>query len=205
LATLPDVPKGKELEDFVAAYFQSTGHYVEKSIIEEGETEVLELDAVITAFDNGVPESALVEVKSGSWGFPDAFKVRGWMDYLTIPKGVLVTTGKSPSSLDFRRQNMDSFGVQLIYIQDITNAEAAFAAAGYPNISSKLSFAIWRFSFWVERRLLEVLRKIRKSNPSDNGPKNALRYYSLVNNGVFFIQDPRDRVSNLYHAYTEEI
>jgi len=203
LVSLPDIPKGKELEDFVAAYFQSTGHYVEKNIVEEGETEVLELDAVITAYHNGVPESTLVEVKSGKWGFPDAFKLRGWMEYLSLPKGILVTSGKPPSSLDFRRDKMSPMDVQLIHIHDITNAEAVFVAAGFPPIPSAVAFTIWRFAFWVERTLLDLLRKISKSNSSEEGPKQALHYYSLVNNGVFFMPDPRERIEHLYDAYTK--
>jgi propanediol utilization protein len=36
------------------------------------------------------PEIQLIEVKSGNWGFPDIFKLRGWMDYLNINKGVFI-------------------------------------------------------------------------------------------------------------------
>ncbi|MCH7625138.1 MAG: hypothetical protein IIC83_04365 [Chloroflexi bacterium] len=124
------------------------------------------------------------------------------MEYLTLPKGILVTSGDPPSSLDFRRNKMSAIDVQLIHIHDIKDAEAVFVAAGFPSVSSEVAFIAWRFAFWVERILLDILRTIRKSNPSDEGPKNAVRYYSLVNNGVFFIPDPRERISVLYDAYT---
>jgi hypothetical protein len=40
---LPNLPKEKELEEYVSAHLQSSGLYVERNIIERGEEEVLEL------------------------------------------------------------------------------------------------------------------------------------------------------------------
>ena len=87
MAKLPKTPTGKELEDFVAALFQTSEFFVEKNIQEE---KVLELDAVVTVYDGGKPEPFLVEVKSGDWGYRDIFKVLGWMTYLGLPRGVFV-------------------------------------------------------------------------------------------------------------------
>ena len=79
MAELTDMPKGKELEEFVAAHFQCAGYYVEKNITEQHVHQVLELDVVATKYVDATPEKMLVEVKSGNWGFPDLFKVCGWM------------------------------------------------------------------------------------------------------------------------------
>ena len=49
-ATLPELPKGKEFEEFLAAFFQSNGYYVERSIIDRQEEEVLELDFLATRY-----------------------------------------------------------------------------------------------------------------------------------------------------------
>jgi len=81
---LPDVPKGKELEDFVSAALQASGHYIEKNI---EEPQVMELDIVATEYLSGLPKKKLYEVKSGDWGFPDVFKILGQMLYLDIPEG----------------------------------------------------------------------------------------------------------------------
>src|SRR5690242_19722425 len=85
---LPRVPgSGPQLEDYVAGMFQAAGYFVEKNIRQRDVTDVLELDAVATSYDGALPESVLAEAKGGRWGFPDIFKVAGWMAYLGIDRG----------------------------------------------------------------------------------------------------------------------
>jgi predicted RecB family endonuclease len=75
---LPGLPKDKEFEEFLAAYFQCIGLYVQRNVIDRQEEEVLELDIIATSYsNNSKPDSILVEVKSGEWGFVDIFKIRG--------------------------------------------------------------------------------------------------------------------------------
>jgi hypothetical protein len=75
--SLPDIPEGKGLEDFVAAFFQTAGQYVERSIIQRETEEILELDLLTTAYNDSIPTYLLTEVKSGKWGFSDLFKLSG--------------------------------------------------------------------------------------------------------------------------------
>jgi hypothetical protein len=49
--------------------------------------EVLELDIVATDYGSEERRSVLAEVKCGGWGFPDLFKLVGWMQYLGIEYG----------------------------------------------------------------------------------------------------------------------
>ena len=90
--SLPDIPEGKWLEDFVAAFFQTAGQYVERGIIQRETEEVLELDLITTAYTDSMPTHLLTEVKSGGWGFPDLFKLRGWLHYLQLQDAVFVVT-----------------------------------------------------------------------------------------------------------------
>ena len=78
---LEDVPKkAVEREEYVAALFQAARYFVEKNVVErEPDGNILELDAVVTAYETVPPETVIVEAKSGSWGFADIFKVLGWM------------------------------------------------------------------------------------------------------------------------------
>jgi hypothetical protein len=39
-ALLPSLPKGKEFEEFLAAFFQTNGYYVERNIIDRQEEEI---------------------------------------------------------------------------------------------------------------------------------------------------------------------
>ena len=61
--TLEDIPgNAVELEEYVAALFQASKHFVEMQDAErEPKAEILELDAVATSYETGSPESVLVE------------------------------------------------------------------------------------------------------------------------------------------------
>ena len=47
-ARLPDLPNGKEFEEYLSAFFQSHGLYIERDIIDRQEEDVLELDLITT-------------------------------------------------------------------------------------------------------------------------------------------------------------
>lgn len=75
VVALPENPKGEALEDYIAALFQASGHFVEKQIIESDPADILELG--IFATDYG-PEKAvrrLIEAKGGGWGFAELLNV----------------------------------------------------------------------------------------------------------------------------------
>ena len=101
--SLPDLPKKTEFEEYVSAFFQSGGYYIERNIIERDVEEVLELDIITTNYNSSPPEIKLIEVKSGGWGFPDIFKIRGWMDYLNISEGALIVN-EGKRDIDFYKK-----------------------------------------------------------------------------------------------------
>jgi len=91
MASLPPLPTDTEFEDYVAAYLQAAGFYLERSIIQREEAEILELDIISTSYAKGkAPSERLIEVKSGGWGFPEIFKVSGWGKYLQLEDLCLV-------------------------------------------------------------------------------------------------------------------
>ncbi|MBP7795957.1 MAG: hypothetical protein KA059_04185 [Elusimicrobiales bacterium] len=49
--SLPNLPKGKEFEEYISAFFQSGGNYIERNIIEREVEEILELDIIATDYD----------------------------------------------------------------------------------------------------------------------------------------------------------
>lgn len=201
MVTLPDVPEGKELEDFVAALLQCTRHFVEKNIQER---DVLELDVVATSYAERSAEERLFEVKGDKdWGFSDIFKLLGHMKYLDICRGAFVTT-RPPQDKDasFYRDRCQDVGIDLRIIEDIESARDEFKAAGY-GAADELLHALWRYSFWVERRLIEILRQEAKAGQCTEAAREALRYYDLINNGVFLTRSVTERVEKLYEAYQD--
>jgi hypothetical protein len=204
-ATLEDIPaKAVELEEYVAALFQASRHFVEKQVIErEPEAEILELDAVATSYETGLPYSTLVEAKSGDWGFADAFKVRGWMEYLKIKHGALFASKKLDKDPKFFADKCAEFDLRFVYLGDFTDSIARFQAAGFPTVHDPFSVQLWRWSYWAERELIRRVKQHAKTNPTQKGPVGALQYLHLVNNGVFFTPDVRQRLRDLYSAYQE--
>jgi len=203
VASLADIPKSPhELEDYVAALFQSAHYFVEKNITERDITDILELDAVATSYEGANPSTVLAEAKSGRWGFPDIFKVIGWMRYLDIPRGAFFVSkdvpGKDSQAV---QQKVGPFGLAFVHLGDFSDATSRFRAAGFPEVKDSLMMEIWRFSYWMERRLIDKLRVIAKSDPSKEGPREALEYHRLINDGIFFVKDVRDRLHQLYHAF----
>ncbi len=195
---LPEVPKGLELEDYVAALFQSTQHYVERNVCEP---DVLELDVVATSFAGGQPDTHLIEVKSGQWGFGDLFKTLGRMHYLSIPKGLFITTRPSEEKpVEFYAERVGTEGLRVMVIEDIPRARETFAGAGYGTVDETTHW-LWRYSFWTERRTIDVLRAEVRDRADALGPRAALQYFRLVNDEVFLTADPRERALKLYDAY----
>jgi hypothetical protein len=197
---LAEVPTGKELEDFVAALLQCTGHFVEKNI---EEANVLELDIVATTYSDEGVSRRLFEVKEGTAQFSDIFKVIGWMKYLGIEQGAFITARPAQDRpMDFFTSRCEQVGMKCLLIEDHATAARVFEEAGFGAADEGLH-AIWRFSMWVERNLMRGLRRFARRHPDMQAPREALNYYRLINNGIFMTQDAVERVEKLYLAFQE--
>ena len=71
------MPQGEYYEDFIAALLCVGGFYIEKRIEMSEPINILELDVVSTKLSADCINKTLIEIKSGQWGMPDVFKVRG--------------------------------------------------------------------------------------------------------------------------------
>lgn len=207
--TLPKIPVGESLEDYVAAFLQCGGYYTEKSLIETGETQVMELDIMAWKPANRPPQHELFEVKGGNWGFPEVFKVYGWKTYL-LPRGVqsayLVAPkgGRTTKVLDYIRDKCAEIGISLITHSDLTSLETEIKFLGLaPATTNELDHAMWRFSFWLERQMQQVVISSRRSMPGYKGPNELYQYQELIRNGFLQARDVRDRLASLYAAHFE--
>jgi hypothetical protein len=202
---LEDIPATpNELEEYVAALFMASRYFVEVGVTEHDETSILELDAVATSYTDPVPRMVVAEAKSGGWGFPDLFKVIGWMKYLNITKGAFFVTNEipdKPQSLVARK--CGPHGVTLIHVDDPARVATQFGDAGFGSAVDEQAITIGRLFFAAERQLISVLRKAKKANPRLQGPRSALEYHELINNQIFFESDVRRRLYYLYGAYQE--
>jgi len=200
--SLPDLPKGKEFEEYISAFFQSSGNYIERNIVEREIEEVLELDIITTDYCPSPPEIKLIEVKSGNWGFPDLFKIRGWMDYLNIDKGVFVAS-KERDHIDFFKEKAKRLNIDLIVIPDLSKSKEALSELINNRAIEDVDISTWRFSYWVERNLLKRLNHKKKSHPDKKCFRALEDYYFKVNSGIFFTENIVQKVDKLYSTFQE--
>jgi len=200
---LPAVPAaGRELEDYVAGLFQAAGYFVERGIHERSFTDILELDAVATSYETPTPTAILVEAKGGRWGFPDVFKIVGWMHYLGISKGGFFVRETAHRDLPSKvHEKVAPLGVSLVDLADFRDPVERFQAAGFGTIREPRMTGLWRYSFWVERNLLERLRARRREAPDARAPAAVLAYHDLIHDHLFFIKEEDERLRLLYEAY----
>jgi len=198
--SLPDLPKGKEFEEYISAYFQSGGNYIERNIIEREVEEVLELDIITTDYCLSPPEIKLLEVKSGEWGFPDLFKMHGWMDYLNISKGVFVAS-KEKSTADFFKKKAKGLNIDLEVIPNLSESKEALSELINNETIEDIDILTWRFSYWVERNLLKRLNHKKKSHSDKKCFKALEDYYFKVNSRIFFTENIVRKVSELYSIF----
>ena len=197
--SLPNLPKGKEFEEYISAFFHSTGnYYIERNIIERGVEEILELDIVATDYSLSPPGIRLLEIKSGEWGFSDLFKVRGWMDYLNIGNGLFVAT-KIKDNVGFFEEKAKKLNIKLVVIPDLAESKEALSLNA--ETIEDVDISTWRFSYWVERNLLKCLNHKKKSHPADKRFKALEDYYFEINNGIFFTENIVLKVHALYSAF----
>jgi len=109
---LPKDPRDTDYEEFIAAYLQAGGLYVERHAIFRKEAELLELDILTTDFSSEQTTKHLIEIKSGDWGFNEIFKLRGWLTFLSYEQGCFVVK-KSRDYFDFYRESASRLNIHL--------------------------------------------------------------------------------------------
>lgn len=200
MVSLPELPKGKEFEEFVSAFFQSNKYYIERNIARREVVDILELDIVTTNYNLSPPEIKLLEIKSGDWGSSDLFKVRGWMDYLSITKGIFITS-KERKNIDFYKKIAKQLNIDLVYIPLLEQSKEALFQFINNEYIEDVDIETWRFSYWVERNLLKQLNHKKKSLIDKKSFKALDEYYFEVNNGIFFTDNIAEKVSTLYSTF----
>jgi hypothetical protein len=198
---LPSLPKGKEFEEFISAYFQSAGFYTDRNIIDRETEEILELDITITNYSI-LPKPRIVEVKSGDWGFSDIFKVKGWMVYSNISKGIFIVQ-KGRANFEFFRKKANDIKIKLISIPDLEKTEHYLKGVIKKKNIDKRDIEIWRYSYWLERECLKYLKTRKKSTKSVRRYSAMELYYFNISSGIFFTPNLIDRLEKLYANHFE--
>lgn len=197
--TLESNPIEKDYEDYICAYFQSGGLYVEKSIIHRETEEILELDIIFTDFDSDNVSRKLVEIKSGNWGFNEIFKVKGWLVYLKIDDGIFIIK-KTRNSFDYFKRKASELSVELIDNSDLSKTNECLGKFLHQPAEEK-EIETLRFSYLLERKLLKQIKDLKKEQPENQGFKNLDDYFFKINSGTFFSSSPVRRIKQLFETF----
>lgn len=200
--SLPDEPRDIDFEDYVAAHLQSGGSYIERSIVERSDAEILELDVISTIYDAGEsPIERLIEVKSGGWGFTEIFKLSGWGKYLNIDDLTLVVCKEKPNQ-DFYDSKSSDIGVELCHL--INNAKECDEKRLLRGIySDPIDVEHLRFSYLLERKLTKALNHKKKSHPDRESYRALEYYYFTLHSAIFFSKNILKKVDKLYSLFKE--
>ena len=197
---LPDHPVGTEFEEFVTAFMQCSGHFIERNLHERAPGDICELDVVLADHKSEGGSITLVEVKSGKWGLRDLFTLRGKMQYLGVENAALVTLGLHDRQ-ELRQHVADKVGISLSFVE--THEQAAqvlkelLGEIAFPNSYIEM----WRYSYWLERCLLTSLRELRKRNDEREGPKAVWAYHQALQTNVFQL-DMLHRTNRVYSLFS---
>lgn len=192
-------PIEKDYEDYICAYFQAGGIYVEKSIIYRGKAELLELDIITSNFCEDSIDKYLIEIKSGGWGFNDIFKVKGWMTYLKIEQGAFVAK-KTKNSIEYFQSKCDELDIKLIDNSDLSKTDNALSQFLIQKPEEKEIETI-RFSYLLERKLLKSIKELKRKFPEIEAYKKLDDYFFKINSGTFFSRSPVRRIGQLFDIH----
>ena len=198
--SLPEFPKGHEFEEFISAFYQSGRFFIERNIIERDIEEVLELDIISTDYSQSPPLIRLIELKSGDWGFSDLFKLRGWIDYLNIQNAVFIVQ-RAKENYSFYESKAESMNIELITIPDISDTKNSLSSHISPEYDNQIETEVWRFSYWVERNLLRILKDKKKSCQDRECYRALDKYHHDISSGIFFPENFVERLTMLYDAF----
>lgn len=206
ILSLKRIPKDKCYEDFVAAQLNAGGYYLERNVVLRDKAEVLELDIVSNLFKEKQVEKSLLEVKSGGWGFPEIFKVKGWMDFLDMSKASFIVQ-KENKTMEKYKEVSDQLLVSLIVTPEQGDKldESKLCEVYKINKHEKNGeiVASLRFAFALERRMIDVLQDTAKSVKDKKGYGVLKDYLFEINSNSFFISDSKARVERIFQAYTD--
>lgn len=202
MAHLSEDPRGLELEDFVAAHLAARARFVETGVTERDPVDVLELDVVWTDYDAAAVRRHPVEVKSGDWGIGDLFKFYGWSRYLDLGHGWYFTrTLPGRVAADDLTRLAHRLDISLFHVPDLGQVAEQLKGKGLPEPASDVLPELWRYSFWVQRRLLKALASGVAAGICAETGRVSRDYQKLINDAIFFEPDVRARVSVLMDAH----
>lgn len=209
--SLPAIPKGELYEDYVAAILSVCGLFLERRINLSEPVNILELDIVTTKFSQDKTEKTLAEIKSGDWGLPDVFKVRGWLDYLRYPQASFIVLDNKKQTFVECQNIASSLQIDLLNIPKAVNgnldATELLNHFGISSIDKKIyecSIPTLRYAYCMERMMIEkYLKPLAKDTNELEGYRKLETYIHEIRDYSFFENDVHQRLLKVFSSFQE--
>ena len=205
---LPDLPQDEYYEDLVAALLCAGGYYIEKRIDLREPTNVLELDVVTSKYYPDHVDKTLSEIKSAGWGFPDVFKVRGWLDFLSLPKASFVCLNSNKSDFAQIQQVAKKLNIDLLEIViqdkkiDEDNLLQAYNIVFTDRKLYDCAASSIRFALCCERIMVNKYYKPLVKDPKAlHSYICANDFFHLVCEHSFFQNNVYERIKEVFDAF----
>lgn len=203
---LPLIPKDYAYEDYVASVLNAGGYYLERGIHKREKNDILELDIVTNKFTETGVEKTISEIKSGGWGFPEIFKVRGWLDYLGFEKASFVVQTPDPNQETYNNV-ASQLGISMIVTEEsegILNYSQIQDVYSINHTDHENTFVEnLRFSYALERKMIADICSTAKSNESLEGFKILKQYLFDLCDNTFFEPMVSGRIYKTFKLFTE--
>lgn len=203
---LPKIPKDHNYEDFIAAHLNAEGFFLERSIHKREGEEILELDIVTNKFEADHVEKTFIEAKSGrKWGFPDIFKVKGWMVYLDYSTAYFIILEESDKNIPFYKKVSNALDIHLLStpaVKDGVDDHELYEAFSISKREhNSILVPLFRYSYVLERIMMSHLAEVLHENKDSIGLLNLKNLISTVNDSSFFTRNPKHRVAKIIDAF----
>lgn len=190
---------GWQLEDYVAACYQSAGFFVASTI---EEPDVAEIDLLARDYRQSPPDTNLVDVKGGGWQMREAFGLLGLKTYMGADQATFITrTDVKAKSREKPYARLRKRGLRMVALDQSETYEIGLKDVVPGFRGEDKAFLLWRYSNWMMRVLVQSLSASKKLHRKRRGPVVALDYHREMNRKLFFEPDPLRQVSRLYSAY----
>jgi len=217
--SLPQEPRGAHFEHLAASLFPACGFFVEWSIKQDIEgSEIQELDSAASRWQPGGQLRIVAEAKGAGLHTYDLFTLLGRRHYLGFERAVLLYGEATP---DRDSLLSDCFKPHAVWLHHL-DPKALYSPGGSKGLSEFLGelcridaaeinrklemvgcISAWRFSFWIEKVLIDELRRyFRCHRDQATVCHEAIDILEKINER-FFRPDCRDQSSALYESYIE--
>lgn len=203
---IPLIPKDFAYEDYVSSVLSAGGYYLERGIHKRETNDILELDIVTNKFTADGVEKTILEIKSGGWGFPEIFKVRGWMDYLDFSIASFVVQTPNPNQ-DTYNDIAEKLGINMIVTEENNGTLSYDQIQKVYSIehsdNEKAFVENLRFSYALERKIIADLYATAKSNKNLEGFQILKKYLFDLCDNTFFESMPSKRINKTFELFTK--